>query len=66
MQVITLNAIQKCVYDISKGYVVDSAGWKRNSYKTAFCSSFLAGFSIKVTVAPLDRICTNLINQLTY
>jgi solute carrier family 25 protein 14/30 len=66
MLAITLNATQMCVYDISKGYVVDSAGWKRNSYKTAFCSSFLAGFFTTVTVALFDRILTNLMNQPAY
>jgi hypothetical protein len=65
MRAITLNATQMCVYDISKGHVVDSTGWKRNSYKTAFCSSFLAGFFMTVTVAPFDRIRTNLMNQPT-
>ena len=65
MRAITLNATKMGVYDISKGYVVDSTGWKRNSPKTAFCSSFLAGFFMTVTVAPFDRIRTALMNQPT-
>lgn len=48
MRAITLNATKMGVYDISKGYVVDSTGWARNSVKTAFCSSFLAGFFMTV------------------
>ena len=65
MRAITLNATKMGVYDISKGYVVDSTGWKRNSPKTAFCSSFLAGFFMTVTVSPFDRIRTALMNQPT-
>mmetsp|Transcript_22211 Transcript_22211/g.53817 ORF Transcript_22211/g.53817 Transcript_22211/m.53817 type:complete len:286 (+) Transcript_22211:244-1101(+) len=65
LRAITLNATKMGVYDISKGYVVDLTGWKRNSPKTAFCSSFLAGFFMTVTVAPFDRIRTNLMNQPT-
>ena len=33
---------------------------------TAFRSSFLAGFFMTVTVAPFDRILTNLMNHPTY
>ena len=40
-------------------------GWARNSVSTAFCSSFLAGFFMTVTVAPFDRIRTSLMNQPT-
>mmetsp|Transcript_17316 Transcript_17316/g.29855 ORF Transcript_17316/g.29855 Transcript_17316/m.29855 type:complete len:284 (+) Transcript_17316:59-910(+) len=65
MRAITLNATKMGVYDISKGYVVESTGWQRNSPKTAFCSSFLAGFFMTVTVAPFDRIRTALMNQPT-
>lgn len=65
MRAITLNATKMGVYDISKGYVVDTTGWKRNSAKTAFCSSFLAGFFMSVTVSPFDRVRTALMNQPT-
>lgn len=37
----------------------------RSSPKTAFCSSFLAGFFMTCTVAPFDRIRTKLMNQPT-
>lgn len=65
MRAITLNATKMGVYDISKGYVVDSTGWARNSVKTAFCSSFLAGFFMtvvrsKISIAPtFSRIDLN-------
>eukprot|EP00577_Skeletonema_sp_RCC1716_P017634 CAMPEP_0113400810 /NCGR_PEP_ID=MMETSP0013_2-20120614/16334_1 /TAXON_ID=2843 ORGANISM="Skeletonema costatum, Strain 1716" /NCGR_SAMPLE_ID=MMETSP0013_2 /ASSEMBLY_ACC=CAM_ASM_000158 /LENGTH=274 /DNA_ID=CAMNT_0000285929 /DNA_START=131 /DNA_END=952 /DNA_ORIENTATION=- /assembly_acc=CAM_ASM_000158 len=65
MRAITLNATKMGVYDISKGYVVDTTGWQRNSAKTAFCSSFLAGFFMTVTVSPFDRVRTALMNQPT-
>ena len=65
MRAITLNATKMGVYDISKGYVVDATGWQRNSVKTAFCSSFLAGFFMTVTVSPFDRVRTALMNQPT-
>ncbi|KAL3787485.1 hypothetical protein HJC23_001135 [Cyclotella cryptica] len=65
VRAITLNATNMGVYDIGKGYVVESTGWARNSPKTAFCSSFLAGFFMTVTVAPFDRIRTKLMNQPT-
>ncbi|KAL7510549.1 hypothetical protein ACHAXN_007426 [Cyclotella atomus] len=65
LRAMTLNATNMGVYDVSKGYVVESTGWARNSTKTAFFSSFLAGFFMTVTVAPFDRIRTNLMNQPT-
>lgn len=65
MRAITLNATKMGVYDISKGYVVETTGWKRNSAKTAFFSSFLAGFFMTVTVSPFDRVRTALMNQPT-
>jgi hypothetical protein len=48
LRAMTLNATNMGVYDVSKGYVVESTGWARNSTKTAFFSSFLAGFFMTV------------------
>lgn len=65
MRAITLNATKMGVYDVSKGYVVDSTGWARKDPRTAFCSSFLAGFFMTCTVAPFDRVRTKLMSQPT-
>jgi hypothetical protein len=65
MRAIVLNATKMGVYDVAKGKVVDATGWARNSPKTAFCSSFLAGFFMTCTVAPFDRIRTKIMNQPT-
>jgi len=65
MRAIVLNATNMGVYDIAKGRVVDKTGWSRKDPRTVFCSSFLAGFFMTITVAPFDRIRTNLMNQPT-
>lgn len=65
MRAIVLNASKMGVYDIAKGKVVETTGWARNSPKTAFCSSFLAGFFMTCTVAPFDRLRTKIMNQPT-
>ncbi|KAL3915783.1 MAG: hypothetical protein SGILL_005482 [Bacillariaceae sp.] len=65
MRAIVLNATKMGVYDVAKGKVVDSTGWSRKDPRTAFCSSFLAGFFMTCTVAPFDRIRTKLMNQPT-
>eukprot|EP00565_Helicotheca_tamesis_P007023 CAMPEP_0185732874 /NCGR_PEP_ID=MMETSP1171-20130828/17809_1 /TAXON_ID=374046 /ORGANISM="Helicotheca tamensis, Strain CCMP826" /LENGTH=298 /DNA_ID=CAMNT_0028402477 /DNA_START=18 /DNA_END=914 /DNA_ORIENTATION=- len=65
MRACVLNATKMGVYDIAKGKVVDSTGWTRKDPRTAFFSSFLAGFFMTCTVAPFDRIRTNLMNQPT-
>jgi hypothetical protein len=65
MRAIVLNATNMGVYDIAKGKVVDSTGWTRNDPRTAFFSSFLAGFFMTCTVAPFDRVRTKLMNQPT-
>jgi Mitochondrial carrier protein len=65
MRAIVLNATNMGVYDISKGHVVDMTGWTRKDPRTAFCSSFIAGFWMTCTVAPFDFIRTKLMNQPT-
>jgi hypothetical protein len=60
-----LNATKMGVYDLSKGYVTEATGWKRKDVRTAFCSSFIAGFFMTCTVSPFDRIRTNLMSQPT-
>jgi hypothetical protein len=50
MRACVLNATKMGVYDISKGKVVESTGWSRKDPRTAFCSSFLAGFFMTCTV----------------
>lgn len=52
MRACILNATKMGVYDISKGYVSDTFGWKRKDPRTVFCSSFIAGFFMTITVAP--------------
>lgn len=61
----TLNATKMGVYDISKGYVSKTTGWARKDVRTAFCSSFIAGFFMTCTVAPWDMLRTKLMNQPT-
>jgi len=63
MRACVLNATKMGVYDICKGYVVESTGWSRKDARTAFFSSFVAGFFMTTTVAPFDRIRTKLMNQ---
>jgi len=65
MRAIVLNATKMGVYDVAKGQVVTSTGWARKDPRTAFCSSFLAGFFMTCTVAPFDRIRTKLMSQPT-
>jgi len=65
MRAIVLNATKMGVYDIAKGQVVTSTGWTRKDPRTAFCSSFLAGFFMTCTVAPFDRVRTKLMSQPT-
>jgi hypothetical protein len=50
MRACVLNATKMGVYDIAKGKVVDSTGWTRKDPRTAFCSSFVAGFFMTCTV----------------
>lgn len=65
MRATVLNATNMGVYDVSKGKVVEATGWSRKDPRTAFCSSFTAGFFMTCTVAPFDRIRTKLMNQPT-
>jgi len=65
MRAIVLNATKMGVYDVAKGQVVTSTGWTRKDPRTAFCSSFLAGFLMTCTVAPFDRVRTKLMSQPT-
>jgi Mitochondrial carrier protein len=65
MRAIVLNATNMGVYDVAKGRVVESTGWSRKDPRTAFFSSFLAGFFMTCTVAPFDRVRTKLMNQPT-
>lgn len=70
---VQVNVVRACVlsgtkmgvYDKCKGYVVDSTGWQRKDSRTAFVSSFAAGFFMTCTVAPWDMIRTKLMNQPT-
>ena len=65
MRAIVLNATKMGVYDAAKGQVVLATGWTRKDPRTAFFSSFLAGFFMTCTVAPFDRVGTKLMNQPT-
>jgi len=65
MRGVVLNATKMGVYDVAKGQVVNSTGWTRKDPRTAFCSSFLAGFFMTCTVAPFDRVRTKLMSQPT-
>lgn len=60
-----LNATKMGCYDVAKGYVTEVSGWKRKDIRTSFCSSFIAGFFMTLTVAPLDGLRTKLMNQPT-
>ena len=50
MRACVLNATKMGVYDVAKGKVVTSTGWSRKDPRTAFCSSFVAGFFMTCTV----------------
>ena len=63
MRAVVLNATKMGVYDVAKGRVVAGTGWARKDPRTAFCSSFLAGFFMTCTVAPFDICRTRLMNQ---
>eukprot|EP00640_Fibrocapsa_japonica_P002430 CAMPEP_0113938146 /NCGR_PEP_ID=MMETSP1339-20121228/4543_1 /TAXON_ID=94617 /ORGANISM="Fibrocapsa japonica" /LENGTH=282 /DNA_ID=CAMNT_0000941107 /DNA_START=100 /DNA_END=948 /DNA_ORIENTATION=- /assembly_acc=CAM_ASM_000762 len=63
MRACILNATKMGVYDISKGHVSEAFGWTRKDPKTVFCSSFIAGFFMTVTVAPSDMLRTKLMTQ---
>jgi len=65
MRACILNATKMGVYDIAKGKVSDGFGWKRKDPRTIFCSSFIAGFFMTITVAPADMLRTKLMNQPT-
>lgn len=65
MRACVLNATKMGCYDISKGYVAEYTGWSRKDPRTAFCSSFIAGFFMTCTVAPWDMLRTKLMNQPT-
>ena len=60
-----LNATKMGCYDMTKGYVTTATGWSRKDIRTSFCSSFVAGFFMTVTVAPWDMLRTKLMNQPT-
>lgn len=49
MRACVLNATKMGVYDLSKGYVKEATGWSRKDVRTAFCSSFIAGFFMTCT-----------------
>jgi len=65
MRACVLNATKMGCYDIAKGYVSSATGWDRKDVRTAFSSSFIAGFFMTTTVAPFDMIRTKLMNQPT-
>mmetsp|Transcript_2751 Transcript_2751/g.3247 ORF Transcript_2751/g.3247 Transcript_2751/m.3247 type:complete len:283 (-) Transcript_2751:262-1110(-) len=65
MRACILNATKMGVYDIAKGKVSENFGWSRKDPKTVFCSSFVAGFFMTITVAPADMIRTKLMSQPT-
>jgi hypothetical protein len=60
-----LNATKMGVYDLSKGYVVDTMGWARKDLRTVFSAAVVAGFFMTCTVAPWDMLRTKLMNQPT-
>lgn len=63
MRACVLNATKMGCYDVAKGYVSDKTGWSRKDVRTAFCSSFIAGFFMTCTVSPFDMLRTKLMNQ---
>lgn len=65
MRACVLNATKMGCYDISKGYVAEATGWSRKDIRTAFSSSFIAGFFMTCNVAPFDMLRTKLMNQPT-
>mmetsp|Transcript_4722 Transcript_4722/g.9499 ORF Transcript_4722/g.9499 Transcript_4722/m.9499 type:complete len:319 (-) Transcript_4722:426-1382(-) len=65
MRACVLSASQMGIYDVAKGYVAEATGWGRNDVKTVGVCSVLAGFLMTFTVAPFDRIRTELMNQPT-
>ena len=65
MRACVLNATKMGCYDIAKGYVSEATGWSRKDVRTAFSSSFIAGFFMTCTVAPWDMLRTKLMNQPT-
>jgi len=65
MRACILNATKMGVYDIAKGKVSEGFGWSRKDPRTVFCSSFIAGFFMTITVAPSDMLRTKLMNQPT-
>lgn len=65
MRACVLNATKMGCYDISKGYVAEATGWSRKDIRTAFSSSFVAGFFMTCNVAPFDMLRTKLMNQPT-
>lgn len=58
-----LNATKMGCYDVTKGYVTQYSGWDRKDIRTSFCSAFVAGFFMTVTVSPFDNLRTRLMNQ---
>jgi hypothetical protein len=58
MRACVLNATKMGVYDISKGKVVESTGWSRKDPRTAFFSSFVAGFFMTCTVVSIGIFFT--------
>lgn len=52
MRACVLNATKMGCYDMAKGQVSSATGWSRKDPKTVFCSSFIAGFFMTITVAP--------------
>ena len=60
-----LNATKMGVYDVAKGYVTEATGWSRKDVLTSFCSAFIAGFFMTLTVSPADNLRTRLMNQPT-
>lgn len=65
MRACVLNATKMGCYDLAKGHVSESTGWSRKDPRTAFCSSFIAGFFMTITVSPADMLRTKLMNQPT-
>jgi hypothetical protein len=51
MRACVLNATKMGCYDVAKGFVSDKTGWSRKDVRTAFCSSFIAGFFMTASTA---------------